>query len=309
MAVPVIEIGTDGAFDIDDVPDSDDEVDDDTVAPPPPAPAAAAPAAPPPAPPAAPAPAPARPSDAASAAGHTYDTGYQKWEKFDADDEASAGTASTERAKVNDAPSRASPPPAPAAPPQEDVLDMSLGMFETIPKDQQPAIRQVLLLSEEDVKSLDPEQAEMVLAFRHMYKEQLEIKRTKGSLPPAPPKKKEDAAARERKPFEQVHAEIEKMMSWPSFRDSTAKWEALQKSRHDADESLRRSEALSRGERVDEAFGAVRTTAHTAKARRQVEKKQSSLSTRDAASTKKDRTSQLDAIRKLAASGKRTALF
>ena len=75
-------------------------------------------------------------------------------------------------------------------------------------------------------------QASTIRSYRNMYREQLAIKK-RGPVPPRAQNKADDSAEaaaerRVREPLEKMHAELEKMTSWPSFRDATRTWDTLE---------------------------------------------------------------------------------
>ena len=149
-------------------------------------------------------------------------------------------------------------------PAQAEDIDWSLSLFEKLPEDQRDYVKEILTLPEKMIGGLPEATQETIESFRQMYREQKDIKKRgpKAAVDAAmrdrkPKTPEEEAAEAEKlrmKPLVQMHEEIEKMKSWPSFRESSDAWAALEASRLGAVRDAERESERRRGDAVDEAM-------------------------------------------------------
>lgn len=220
---------------------------------------------------------------ATSAAAHTYDKGYARWEKFDQEEEL---TVVDEKSRIS-------------TKSDEDDLDFSLSLFEKMDQEQRDGARRVLKLTEKQIASLPEDQAETLRQFRELYRQQ----KTNKDSPPIPGAAAASTAQRRLDPMEKLHAELEKMSSWCSFAEAEEKWYKVEK-REDESERRRRDDDLAlRALRVDKAVEEVmEANSKSMTAQKQVRKSQKSKNAKEKASRERDRRTQIQAIRDLAAS-------
>ncbi|EGB06831.1 hypothetical protein AURANDRAFT_65372 [Aureococcus anophagefferens] len=197
----------------------------------------------------------------------------------------------------------------------EDI-DFSLSLFDKLPPDQKEYVTQVLVLPESMIGSLPAESQDTIRSFRDMYTEQKALKKAgPAAAAEAAAKKRcakktpeEEAKEREKqrmKPLLQMHEEMEKMKSWPSFRESTAAWEKLETARLGALAESNRERDRRRESNVADAMKHVKTAgdASTTKAANKVKGAQKKQASRAKAKAKEDKKAQLAKLRKMAAGG------
>lgn len=215
------------------------------------------------------------PAKKKSAAAHTYDQGYTRWESFD-----------PETAEVRETYSSV-----------EKEVDFSLPLFATLPVEQREGVKRLLGLSDRQIDSLPSDQAETVRAYRDAYHQQLEQKRR------PPPTGVERPPRLE--PHEMLRAEVEKMTKWCSFDEASKRWQRVEAV--DEGEQLQRLRAAeARCEEAVEKALAETVDAHKAEAKAAARKLRRSQRTHHAKARHTRATDAQDqrrAILNLAAAG------
>ena len=137
---------------------------------------------------------------AQTAASHTYDKGYKRWEDFDVDAAADAvdvddsfrkaatytgakpgyvfktgakgtGYYRDVKPKVS-APSKPPPKKKPAPTTTEDGVDLTLPLFSSVPENQRPAAARALSLNDAALAQLPEEQQKTIRDFKRCYEKQ-----------------------------------------------------------------------------------------------------------------------------------------
>ena len=132
-------------------------------------------------------------AEAKSAAAHTYDKGYKRWERFD---ESAELKVTSDATKVTAS--------------AKETIDFSLSMFQSLVASKKEGVSAILSLSDSDVEKLPEASKETVKSYRNMYRDQLEGK--KHPLPVRPLSKKKDPQQEERDQwlrFQQMHVDLE----------------------------------------------------------------------------------------------------
>lgn len=223
-----------------------------------------------------------------NAAAHTYDHGYARWEAFD------------EEAELKEVPMTKSSSPCNRKGNNDEEIDFSLPLFESLPDDQRENVRRLLKLSEKQIESLPAAQAEAVRSYREAYRHQLAIKRRPSEG--ASPRKKVE-------PHEQLHAEMQKLAQWCSFAEANERWRRVEALDADAEFGRRRAYEAERSARVNRAFAeTVQSDLPKVKAAaKQVNRTQKKKAFKSKIVRATDRQEQFRTIRQLAASGQALA--
>eukprot|EP00635_Sarcinochrysidales_sp_CCMP3193_P005872 CAMPEP_0118907926 /NCGR_PEP_ID=MMETSP1166-20130328/11160_1 /TAXON_ID=1104430 /ORGANISM="Chrysoreinhardia sp, Strain CCMP3193" /LENGTH=235 /DNA_ID=CAMNT_0006847305 /DNA_START=12 /DNA_END=716 /DNA_ORIENTATION=+ len=206
-----------------------------------------------------------------TAAKHTYDVGYKKWERFD---EASAKCEVTESSS-------------------HSVVDFSLPMFETLEPGQKKGVDAILKLTDTQVDALPETSKETVRQYRQMYRDQRATKKAK--------KKKTTAQQEKNKNPEETDEEKKETKKANAFvyrdidPDAARRWAEIERKEAEDRHHKSQTEARERGERVD----AVRLERSDVAVADVIEKSTTRAQKKTTKGQKQDRKDQVRALREL----------